>query len=78
MLENGMPMEQLDHLNTFGERNRQAVNAEVALLVMLDSAARVTQETSPVAEPTLRGELARSDCAARGGVRVGRLPPRDL
>ena len=48
MLENGMPMEQLGDLKTFGEQNRQAVNTEVALLVMLDSAARVTQEPSPV------------------------------
>ena len=51
MLENGMPMEQLGHLITFGERNRQAIHAEVALLVMLDSAARVTQEPSSVEWP---------------------------
>jgi len=51
VLQTGMPMEQLDHLKTFGERNRQAVDAEVALLVMLDSAARATREPSAVEWP---------------------------
>ena len=51
VLENGMPMEQIDRLKTFGEQNRQSVNAETALLVMLDSCARVTGEPSPVEWP---------------------------
>ena len=53
VLENGMPMEQIDRLKTFGEQNRQSVNAETALLVMLDSCARVTGEPSPVEWPNL-------------------------
>ena len=44
-------MEQLDRLETFGERNRQAVSAETALLAMLDSCARVTGDPSPVKWP---------------------------
>ncbi len=51
VLENGMPMEQIDRLKPFGEQNRQSVNAETALLVMLDSCARVTGEPSPVEWP---------------------------
>ncbi len=52
VIESGMPMEQIDRLKTFGEQNRQSVNAETALLVMLDSCARVTGEPSPVEWPT--------------------------
>ncbi len=51
VLENGMPMERFGGLETFCEQNRQAVNAEASLLVMLDSCARVTGEPSPVKWP---------------------------
>ena len=46
VLENGVPMEQLDGLKTFGDQNRQAINTETALLVLLDSCARVTKDRS--------------------------------
>ncbi|QIR37409.1 pentapeptide repeat-containing protein [Tolypothrix sp. PCC 7910] len=45
MLKNGMPMEKL-HLPTFQQANRQARNAEAALLAVLNACARTTTHLS--------------------------------
>jgi uncharacterized protein YjbI with pentapeptide repeats len=47
MLHHGMPMEEL-HLGQFKEQNRQARNAEEALLAVLNACARVTEEISHI------------------------------
>ncbi|NJM74300.1 MAG: NACHT domain-containing protein, partial [Scytonema sp. RU_4_4] len=47
MLQNGMPMEELK-LDNFKEQNRQARNAEEALLAVLNACARVTEEISHI------------------------------
>ncbi|MBW4503380.1 MAG: pentapeptide repeat-containing protein [Scytonema hyalinum WJT4-NPBG1] len=47
MLHHGMPMEEL-HLGQFKEQNRQARNAEEALLAVLNACARVTQNISKI------------------------------
>jgi uncharacterized protein YjbI with pentapeptide repeats len=47
MLKHGMPMERLG-IGTFQEANRQARNAEEALLVVLNACARVTKEVSQI------------------------------
>ncbi|BAY44668.1 pentapeptide repeat-containing protein [Scytonema sp. HK-05] len=47
MLHDGMPMEEL-HLGQFKEQNRQARNAEEALLAVLNACARVTEEISHI------------------------------
>ncbi len=52
MLSHGMPMERLTHLQRFKEKNRQARNAEEALLVVLNSCARLTQERSKIKFPS--------------------------
>ncbi|GBE95050.1 pentapeptide repeat-containing protein [Nostoc cycadae] len=51
MLKNEMPMEKLQ-LRTFQEANRQARNAEEALLFVLNACARVTQEISKIDRPS--------------------------
>ncbi|ARV61475.1 hypothetical protein BZZ01_25125 [Nostocales cyanobacterium HT-58-2] len=47
MLHHGMPMEDL-HLGQFKEQNRQARNAEEALLAVLNACARVTKKISHI------------------------------
>ena len=47
MLECGMPMESLG-LGSFSEMNRQAINAELALLSVLSACGRATQELSNI------------------------------
>jgi uncharacterized protein YjbI with pentapeptide repeats len=47
MLRDGMPMEELK-LDNFKEQNRQARNAEEALLAVLNACARVTEEISQI------------------------------
>ncbi|BAZ26559.1 pentapeptide repeat-containing protein [Kalymmatonema gypsitolerans NIES-4073] len=47
MLRDGMPMEELK-LDNFKEQNRQARNAEEALLAVLNACARVTEEISHI------------------------------
>ena len=51
MLKRGMPMEKLTHLSTFQQKNIQARNAEEALLVVLNSCARLTQKLSEIKFP---------------------------
>jgi hypothetical protein len=51
MLKHGMPMEKLQ-LPTFQEANRQARNAEEALLAVLNACARVTQKVSHIKWPS--------------------------
>ncbi|MBW4617129.1 MAG: pentapeptide repeat-containing protein [Desmonostoc vinosum HA7617-LM4] len=53
MLRNGMPMECLIPRPNFKEENRQARNAEEALLVVLNACARLTKEVSKIKWPTL-------------------------
>ncbi|AFY99639.1 pentapeptide repeat-containing protein [Calothrix sp. PCC 6303] len=48
MLRHGMPMEKLDPRPSFQEENRQARNAEEALLVVLNACARVTEKLSEI------------------------------
>ncbi|BAY34238.1 pentapeptide repeat-containing protein [Nostoc carneum NIES-2107] len=50
MLKNGMPMEKLQ-LPTFQEENRQARNAEEALLAVLNACARITKKVSQINWP---------------------------
>ncbi|GCL39090.1 pentapeptide repeat-containing protein [Sphaerospermopsis reniformis] len=52
MLKYGMPMEKLS-ISTFQEANRQARNAEEALLAVLNACARVTQKLSQIKWPSL-------------------------
>jgi uncharacterized protein YjbI with pentapeptide repeats len=52
MLKRGMPMEKLTHLSTFQEKNTQARNAEEALLVVLNSCARLTEKLSEINFPS--------------------------
>jgi uncharacterized protein YjbI with pentapeptide repeats len=47
MLEGGMPMESLN-LGSFSEMNRQAINAELALLSVLSACGQATQELSNI------------------------------
>ncbi|MGB3405564.1 MAG: pentapeptide repeat-containing protein, partial [Microcoleaceae cyanobacterium] len=51
MLKRGMPMEKLTHLSTFQQKNIQARNAEEALLVVLNSCARLTKKLSDINFP---------------------------
>ncbi|MDZ7959509.1 MAG: pentapeptide repeat-containing protein [Aulosira sp. DedQUE10] len=51
MLKNGMPMEKLQ-LPTFQEANRQARNAEEALLAVLNACARATKKVSHIKWPS--------------------------
>jgi hypothetical protein len=48
MLRHGMPMEKLDPRPSFYEENRQARNAEEALLVVLNTCAKVTEKLSQI------------------------------
>ncbi|MBD2165076.1 pentapeptide repeat-containing protein [Calothrix membranacea FACHB-236] len=51
MLKNGMPMQKLQ-LSTFQEANRQARNAEEALLAVLNACARATKKVSQIKWPS--------------------------
>jgi uncharacterized protein YjbI with pentapeptide repeats len=51
MLKHGMPMERLS-ISTFQEANRQARNAEEALLAVLNACARVTEKLSHIKWPS--------------------------
>ncbi|MEQ8385433.1 MAG: pentapeptide repeat-containing protein [Coleofasciculus sp. A1-SPW-01] len=48
MLKHGMPMERLEPRPNFQEENRQARNAEEALLAVLNSCARLTKKCSEI------------------------------
>jgi len=48
MLKHGMPMEKLEPRPNFQEENRQARNAEEALLAVLNSCARLTEKCSEI------------------------------
>ncbi|MEQ9358183.1 MAG: pentapeptide repeat-containing protein [Coleofasciculus chthonoplastes F2-STO-03] len=48
MLRHGMPMERLEPRPNFQEENRQARNAEEALLAVLNSCARLTEKLSEI------------------------------
>ncbi|MFP4101302.1 NACHT domain-containing protein, partial [Coleofasciculus sp.] len=48
MLKHGMPMEKLEPRPNFQEENRQARNAEEALLAVLNSCARLTEKLSEI------------------------------
>ncbi|EDX73897.1 Pentapeptide repeat protein [Coleofasciculus chthonoplastes PCC 7420] len=48
MLKHGMPMERLEPRPNFQEENRQARNAEEALLAVLNSCARLTEKLSEI------------------------------
>jgi uncharacterized protein YjbI with pentapeptide repeats len=52
LLQQGMPMEKLTHLSTFNQANRQACNAEEALLAALSVCARHTGEISQINWPS--------------------------
>ncbi len=50
MIRDGMPMHHTDlKLSTYQDMDRQARNAEEALLAMLNACARVTQKVSHIA-----------------------------
>jgi GAF domain-containing protein len=51
MLQNGMPMHKLDPRPDFQTENEQALNAEEALLAVLNCCARLTKRLSRIKEP---------------------------
>ncbi len=65
MLRNGMPMELLSPRPTFYEEARQALNAEEALLAVLNACARVTGEVSRI--DWLQAEMDGGGRTAFGG-----------
>jgi uncharacterized protein YjbI with pentapeptide repeats len=52
LLMGGMPMEKVTSITTFQEANRQARNAEEALLAALSACAQATRETSKISWPS--------------------------
>lgn len=55
LLRSGMPMERLEPPLTFHQQTRQARNAEEALMAGLSACAKMTQDLSEIAWPSLSG-----------------------
>ncbi|NES99197.1 MAG: pentapeptide repeat-containing protein [Sphaerospermopsis sp. SIO1G1] len=74
MLKYGMPMERLS-ISTFQEANRQARNAEEALLAVLNACARVTKKLSKIKWPSLdsKGENSQDNKYPDFGNWISRL-----
>ena len=73
MLRHGMPMERLNPRPDFQAENKQARNAEEALLAVLNSCARLTKKLSKIGEPS---EGSFGTWSARlQGQRLGGLNP---
>ena len=69
LLQYGMPTERINTISTFQEANRQSVNAEESLLIVLNACARVTQKLSIIDWPSdhaFRGWLLRLQGARSG------------